>query len=105
MKAIRIDPFARSVEYIESGLTLPELYESVGEDGIDICRPFPEHPFEAAVVGDHSAMQMPPLPRFFVDGFIEPIYGKTLVFGVTRDGIERPTGLTIEQVRGWIEFE
>jgi hypothetical protein len=105
MKAILIDPFARSVEYIESELTTPEVYQIVGEPALDFCRPFPGHPFEVAIVGDHSALQMPPLPRFFVDGFIEPIYGKTLVYGVTVDGKDQPTGLTIEEVRNWIEFE
>lgn len=105
MKAILIDPFARSVEYIESDLSLPEIYRLVGENGVDFCRPFPGQPYEVAIVGDHSALQMPPLAHFFVDGYDEPLYGKTLVFAVSGNGSERPTRLSVEQVRDWIEFE
>lgn len=100
MKAILIDPFNRSVEQIETDLSLPEVYQLVGEDDLDFCWPFPGRYHEVAIVGDHSALQMPPLPRFFVDGYIHPLYGRTVVYGVDNAGETVPTRLTVRSGAG-----
>jgi hypothetical protein len=105
MKAILIDPAARSVGYIETDLELAELHGIIEKDGLSFCRPFPEHRLEVAIVGDHSAMQTPALARFFVEGYGHPLYGKTVVYGVSSDGKDRSTSLSVEQVRSLIEFE
>lgn len=105
MKAIVIDPGERSVSVIDTGATLEEIYRLVGEDSIDTCRPFPGHRFEVAFVGDHSALQFPPLPRFKVSEFGHWLYGRTLVIGADTRGETRSTTLTPEQVYEWIQFD
>jgi hypothetical protein len=108
MRAILIDPFARSVEYVEilSGdgpEGLMETYRLVGENGIDTCFPFSD-PGEFVIVGDHSALHAPPWPHFRISGYHGWLYGKALVCGRTRGGATRDTHLRVEQVHELVEF-
>lgn len=105
MKAILINPFARSIEYVETELTLEVLHRLVDEDCIDICRPFPGHRFECVVVGDHSALADPPLASFSVEGYPNHLYGRAVVYRTSHDGKEYPTKLTLEEVANLIEFQ
>ena len=109
MKAILIDPQNRSVQYIDvphqteiEGLEV--CHRLVGEDTIDIARPFGGMR-EMVIVGDNSALHEPPLPSFTVAGYRWPLYGRAVVMGYDRGGASRPTRMTLEEIQEWIEFE
>jgi hypothetical protein len=108
MKTILIDPGDRSVRYIELTGNDPEhlieIHQIIGDDGLDFCRPFPTGR-ECVVVGDHSALQNPPLPHFIILGHPWPIYGKALVFGRDIKGATIETSLTVAELREWILFD
>jgi hypothetical protein len=106
MKAILIDPWKRSLETIDviqgtAPEALIQLYQIVG-DYLDFAY---FAPGESIAVGEHSALQKPPLPRFFVDGYQWPLYGRGVVLGYHRGGAERETRLTVEELSEMIEFE
>jgi hypothetical protein len=103
MRAILIDPAERSIEYVETAAELREIYSLLGCDAIDWCCPFPRR-LEAIFVSDDGALQNPPLPSFAVDGYHWTLFGRGLVLGYTENGANRSTHLTIEQIRGLIEF-
>ena len=102
MKAILIDPGARSIEYVETLAALHDIYKLVGEDSIDSAFVFGKG--EVGFVGDHSALQNPPLPHFFVPGYKWPLHGRMLVLGVSPGGASRSTRLTVEQLSAVIIF-
>jgi len=107
MKAILIDPGEKSVEYVEltgPGEHLPELHRLVGDDCIDIAKPFGGLR-EMVIVGDHSALHEPALPHFKVAGYHWPLHGKAVVLGFNQVGATKPTKMTLEEVLEWIEFE
>ena len=118
MKAILIDPAQRSLEWIdipdvpESTVgrrkpdfrrveSLMKLREIVG-DYLDFAYIMPG---EAIAAGDHSALQDPPLPRYWISGYHWPLYGRGVVLGYNTDGSERETRLTVEELSKMIEFE
>jgi hypothetical protein len=96
MKAILIDPWEHSVEQIEikqgcDAAALQELYKLVGEDGLDWVSIMPG---ECICVGDHSALQEPPLASYMVEGIAEPIYGRGVLTGYDGGGNGRDTALS-----------
>jgi len=106
MKAILIDPWERSLETIEikpaRGISSPsmrqqlaQLYELVGEDGIDTAYIMPG---ESIIVGDHSALQDPPLPSYTIEGYGERLYGRGIVIGYKPNGEECETKLTVDDI-------
>ena len=109
MRAILIDPESRSVQYIDvphqtETESLAECHRLVGEDAIDIAKPFGGLR-EMVIVGDRSALQEPRLPCFRVAGYHWPLYGRAVVMGYNREGATRPTKMTLEELREWIEFQ
>lgn len=107
LKAILIDPWKKSLETIdiESGydrVALEDLYKLVGEDGIDAAYIMPG---ESIIVGDHSALADPPLPSFSVEGHKHRLYGRGVVIGYRRDGTERETRLSVDDLFKLITFE
>jgi hypothetical protein len=107
MKAILIDPWQRSLETIElidSDVIceLQELYGLVGERGIDAAYIMPG---ESIIVGDHSSLHDPPLPSYSVDGYRHRLYGRGVVIGYGKDGSERETKLTVDELSQIITWE
>jgi hypothetical protein len=103
MKAILIDPFEKSIIGILTDGSLQEIYEFIGCDCIDTACPFDTRN-EVVFVGDNSALQDPPLPRFYVPGYDWPLYGRAMVFGRQAGGECVSTELTVEQVRKVVVF-
>jgi hypothetical protein len=106
MKAILINPFEKSLATIDIApgddpFTLMELHRLVGEDALDFAYPYRG---EAIAVGDHSALQEPPLPAFALDGFKDTLYGRAVVIGHSRDGKSRDTKLTVDKLSKMIEW-
>jgi len=106
MKAILVDPFKRSLETIdiESGdgpYTLLELHRLVGEDGCDFAYPYPG---VTIAVGDHSALQEPPLPAFTLEGYKGTLYGRGVVFGRSSDGKSLDSTLSVGEFSELIEW-
>ena len=106
MKAILIDPAARSIQYVEiAGETdreqNPQIKQLVGENEIDVyVVPLAAH---MVVVGEHSALQIPPLPKFML--FDQIFFGRALIFGMSVIGATLPLQITIEKVSVLIDFE
>jgi hypothetical protein len=105
MKAILIDPAERSLEWIDipegTRESLIKIREIVG-DYLDFAY---VRPGESIAVGDKSALQDPPLPRYRISGYKWPIYGRGVVLGYDGHGNERETRLTVEELSEMIEFE
>lgn len=106
MKAILIDPAQRSLEWIDvpegtGPEALMKLRELVG-DYLDFAYIMPG---ESVAVADHGALQEPPLARFWINGHKWPLYGRGVVLGHHKDGSERATRLTLEELSKMIEFE
>ena|SRR5215472_15126759 len=104
MKAILIDPWEKSIGIVdvEEGThwaALQDLYKLVGEDGLDFCR---LGQGECILVGDHSALHNPPLPHYRIGA--EIFYGRGVVLGYNRDGNERETKLTVEDISRAIDW-
>jgi hypothetical protein len=110
MKAILIDPGERSVATIDitkmskgteltnqTVASLHDLYELVGEECIDACYFIPG---ESIIVADHSALQNPPLPSYFVRGDrkMHLLFGKGVVIGYSTGGEERETRLSVDDM-------
>ena len=107
MKAILIDPWERSLETIDllAGTgreALEQLYELVGERALDEAR---IGPGEVILVGDNSALANPRLPAYRIDGCKWPLYGRGVLVGHHRDGRERDTMLSVDELSVMIEFE
>ena len=102
MKAILIDPWKRSIEYVETTGKLYDLYQLIGCRYVEAAYVFGKS--EVGFVGDESALQEPPLPHFFVPGYKWPLHGRMLVLGYTASGANRSTGLTIEQLSVLVIF-
>ena len=106
MKAILIDPWKRSLETIDikrgnDREALQELYKLVGEDAIDAAY---IRLGESIVVGDHSALADPPLPSYWINGYPERIYGRGVVIGYSKDGSDRQTKLTVDEISKMITW-
>jgi len=100
MKAILIDPWKKSLETIDmlAGndiAALQEIYELVGERGLDAAYIMPG---ESILVGDQSALAEPPLPSYTVHGYRHRLYGHGVVIGYSRDGKERETRLSVDDL-------
>jgi hypothetical protein len=100
LKAILIDPWKRSLETIalkggNDPAALKELYRLVGEEGIDAAYFMPG---ESIIVGDHSALQDPPLPSYTIEGYGERLYGRGIVIGYKRNGEECETKLSVDDI-------
>ena len=106
MKAILIDPYEKSLATIDildgdGPATLMELHRLVGEDDLDFAYPYLG---ETIAVGDHSALQEPPLPSFSLEGYQDILYGRGVLMGRTRDGKTRATKFTVEKLSTLIEW-
>lgn len=106
LKAILIDPFKRSLETIEitpgdQPETLMELHRLVGENALDFAQPYCG---EQIAVGDHSALQEPPLPAFMLEGFRDTLYGRGVLLGYSAGGKSRDTHLSVDQLLKMIEW-
>jgi hypothetical protein len=106
MRAILIDPWKRSLETIDitrgnDPAALHELYQFVGEDAIDAAY---IRLGESIIVGDHSALADPPLPSYWINGFPERLYGRGVVIGYNKDGSERETRLTVDDISKMITW-
>jgi hypothetical protein len=77
------------------GDQLQQLYKLVGEEGIDAAY---FRPHESVIVGDHSALQDPPLPSYEIEGYDERLYGRGVVIGYARNGEECETKLTVDDI-------
>jgi hypothetical protein len=112
---------------------IEQLYELVGERGLDEALAREAHslpterlpnaladvidkahllgggvliaPGEVILVGDHSALADPRLPAYRIDGCKWPLHGRGVLVGFNRDGKERNTGLTVDELSKMIEFE
>lgn len=106
MKAILIDPAERSIEMIDvpkgSGPDAIMVLRQIVGDYLDFAY---IRKGESIAVGDHGALHVPPLPRFWIDGCQHPFYGRGVVLGYRSDGSERETRLTVEELSKMIEFE
>jgi hypothetical protein len=103
VKGILIDPWAKSVEQIQSAddFGLAELHELVKAETLDFARPF-EDRTEFVVVADDGALRE--LPFFKVDGYHWPLHGRAVILGTSRGGDTRDTKLSVEWVHQMIEF-
>ena len=100
MKAILINPTYRMVQEIQikegNDLeALQELYRLVGEEALDAAHIMPG---EAIYLGDHSALQDPPLASYTVEGYRHPLYGPGVLIGHDKLGKERETKLTVDDL-------
>ena len=107
MKAILIDPSNRSLETIDiiagyDRAALEQLYELVGEDCIDAAY---FRSGESIIVGDHSALSYPSLPSYTVEGYNFRLFGRGVVIGYNRDGSERETRLTVDELSRIIHWD
>jgi hypothetical protein len=103
MKGILIDPWAKSVGYIEreGGFSLGELHRLLGAEALDFCHPFGRG--ETVVVDDGGMFKR--LTPFWIGGYGDsPIYGRAIIFGRDSGGSERDTGLTVEEVHELVSF-
>jgi hypothetical protein len=100
LKAILIDPWQKSIERIDirngnDRLALEDLHKLVGEDGLDFAYIMAG---ECVAVGDHSALHEPPLPSYRIEGHKHRLYGCGVVLGFHRDGTERETRLSVDDI-------
>lgn len=106
VKAILIDPWQRSLETIEIPKdTVPLLLHVRGlvrENALDFAYVAPG---EAIAVGDHSALQDPPLPSWQFAGYQYRLFGRGVVMGHTYGGKERDTRFTVDDLSKLIEFQ
>src|SRR5262245_55960080 len=106
MKALLIDPWARSVEVVEIPKeeldSIQVFYQLVGEKGLDFAY-LREHKC-AFVVGDHSALHDPPVPSFRVEGLGWPLYGRSVVIGYGKSGESLECPLSVEAMFELVEF-
>jgi hypothetical protein len=102
VKGILVDPFAKSVEYIEreGGFSLEELHRLIGAEALDFCHPFGRT--ETVVVDDGGIRKR--LAPFRIEGYGAPIYGRAVIFGRDSGGGERDTRLSVEEVHEVVSF-
>jgi hypothetical protein len=98
MKAILIDPWEKSLATInvrsgDDKAALQELYDLVGENGLDFNT---LSPGECILVGDHSALHSPPWPSFRIGKDV--FFGRAVVLGYTKGGSDRDTKLTVDDI-------
>lgn len=107
MKAILIDPWERSLETIDirkgsDREALQQLYKLVGEDCLDVAY---IRLGESIWVGDHSALADPPLPSYRISGYRDRLYGRGVVIGYNKDGSDRQTKLSVDELSKMISWE
>jgi hypothetical protein len=102
VKGILVDPFAKSVEYIESesGFSLEELHRLIGAEALDFFHPFGRT--ETVAVDDGGVRKG--LTPFSLEGYDWPVYGRAIIFGRDSGGGERSTSLTVEEVHELVSF-
>jgi len=102
MRAILIDPFEKSVSYVEVGST-EEAIAVIGCKGDVVAHPISRSDH---LVIDREALELPDM-RFWTipDKFQGPVAGRALIRGNTPDatGIA-PVGIDLAQVRGAVQF-
>jgi hypothetical protein len=102
MKGILIDPFERSVSYVESKFEAQDLRRIVGTDLLDFSSGvFPNR--HSVVVADYGAYDAS-LPTFKVRNYPFAIHGKCLILAYDAQGETVPIKMTVEQVYDLIEF-
>jgi hypothetical protein len=106
MKALLIDPLAKSVEAIEIPddrvPSLRELHRLVGEDALDFA--YLKDLRLAIAVGDHSALADPPAPSFEVEGLAGRLYGRAVVMGYDAGGATVSNRLSVEEMHELVSF-
>jgi hypothetical protein len=106
VKALLIDPFAKSVEAIlipeDEVASLIELRRLVKEDTLDFA--YLKDLRITIAVGDHSALADPPLASFQVEGLAGRLYGRAVVLGYDAAGASVSAKLSVEQMHELISF-
>lgn len=100
MKGILIDPKAKSVEALEGEFENKELHRLIEAETLDFCHPFGRT--ETVVVDDNGVRLE--LPRFFIEGYQWPIFGRAVIFGRDAGGETVSTHLSVEEVFDSITF-
>jgi hypothetical protein len=106
VKALLIDPFAKSVEAIlipdDAVSSLMELHRLVGENTLDFA--YLKDLRITIAVGDHSALADPPLASFELEGLAGRLYGRAVVFGYDAAGATVSAKLSVEEMHELISF-
>ena len=100
MKGILIDPGKKSVETLEGDFESEELHKLIGGETLDFCHPFGKR--ETLCVDDEGMAKE--LPKFFVEGYQWPIWGRAVLLGRTPGGGTESTHLSVEEVYEWVRF-
>jgi hypothetical protein len=103
MRGILIDPFEKSVSYLESNFENSEIKRIVGSDLLDFSSGIFANR-HSVVVADYSAYDKN-LPAFSVESYPYLLRGKCLILAYDASGETVPVTLTIEQVYNLIEFQ
>jgi hypothetical protein len=106
VKALLIDPWAKSVEAIEipedEVPSLIELKRLVEEDTLDFA--YLKDLRITIAVGDHSALADPPNPSFEVEGLASRLYGRAVVMGYDARGATVSAKLSVEEMHELVSF-
>jgi hypothetical protein len=101
MRAILIDPFKQTVEYIDIDPSLDNLYEVLGVDLITVLRWSPGHALildDEGFLKDHATMEY-----WRATGFKQPFAGRGLILG-DEYGENRPASVSLEVVKDCVSF-
>lgn len=111
MKAILIDPFAKTITEteIEEGITA--IYAVLSTDKVKVGTfQIIELDIVARVrntlyIDDNGLLHTPPVKHFFeLHGYAQPLAGRGLILGTTRGGDSRSTTYELARVRTAITF-
>lgn len=102
IKAISINPTARTIEEIEIEASLSAYYKHIGCRTIDfVCR----MPNGDALIVDDEALLSEPQPLAFKFAYFQyPIHGIALVVGCSTNGDTIGPKLTLQNVRNLVRF-
>lgn len=105
MKAILVDPFARTVEQVNYSGNYADIYPLIGAQTFDAVRIKPDENGDALFIDDEGPLMDEGQAFFSVAGVPNPIAGKALLLGCDEDGETVEAVTQLEELRelvAWI---
>lgn len=101
MKAILIDPFDRNITEVEYSGDFKEIYQHIDCQLFDVVR---IDRTNSIFVDDEGLISGKAQAFFKIDGYPEPLAGKGLMLGADDEGESISPSLTLNEVRGMVDF-